>query len=157
MTGNNASSFKLSHEELDQALRAWRGGMDLHAPRRFAERGCMDGQDVVRYAPISASAEIVRDEKSDFAPKEVLFPPSETTFHLLEDAVSEPSAREAERPLLLFCRACDIHGVDRLDRIFLDNGTQPEPYHKRRRQRLRFALIECAESMENCVPRTSPS
>lgn len=150
MTDRANTSFRLSPGELDGVLLAWRGDMDVWGARRLAARGRMAGQDVVRYGPVTAGADIEWQRKSDFSPKVVLFPPNETLFHLVGDGISDPAADEAQRPLLLFCRACDIHGVNRLDRVFLDNGPDPDPYYQRRRSRLRFALIECAESMENC-------
>lgn len=144
------TSLALSPDDLDQALRAWANRMDLWAPRRLPGRGRLSGQDVVRYGAIHKGTDIEWQKKSDFSAKEVLFPPNETLFHLLDGRFVEPDDTAGERPLLLFCRACDIHGIDRLDRIFLANGPAPDPYYQRRRSRLRLALIECATSMENC-------
>jgi anaerobic sulfite reductase subunit A len=150
MTGITYTSFRLSPEELDQALCSWNRDMDVVAPQRIEARGRMAGQDVVRYGPVTAGKDIEWREKSDFSPKVVLFPPNETLFHLVGDEVSETPGPDPRRPVLLFCRSCDIHGIDRLDRVFLDNGPAPDPYYQRRRSRIRFALIECAASMENC-------
>ncbi|MDX9982463.1 MAG: anaerobic sulfite reductase subunit AsrA [Lentisphaeria bacterium] len=150
MTKKPRASFILSPEELDQALAAWNRDLDVMAPRRIKARGRMAGQDVIRYAPVVAGNDIEWRQKSTFSPKVALFPPNETLFHLVGDRIVEPPGDRPERPLLLFCRACDIHGVDRLDRVFLDNGPAPDPFYQRRRARLRFALIECATSMENC-------
>jgi len=150
MTEETHASFRLSPDELDRALRSWNRNMDVVGPRRLQGRGRMTGQDVIRYGPVAAGEDIEWKPKSDFSPKVVLFPPNETLFHLVGTEIAEPPAVDPERPLLLFCRACDIHGVDRLDRVFLDNGPAPDPYYQRRRSRLRFALIECAASMENC-------
>ena len=150
MKNPTPASFALSAEDLDRLLRAWGERLEVWAPRRLAGRAAMAGQDVIRYGPVASAAEIEWREKSDFSAKEVVFPPNETLFHLVGDSFVEPPPPAEERPILVFCRACDIHGFDRLDRVFLANGAAPDPYYQRRRARLRFALIECAESMENC-------
>lgn len=142
-------SFRLSPDEFNAALQAWSEGFDVYAPRRFADRGRMSGQDVVRYERVCEAEEIEWRKKSDFSAKDIFFPPNETMFHLLGDSFLEPPEAQP-REALVFCRACDINGVDRLDRIFLENGTAPDPYYQRRRERLRFVLIECESSMENC-------
>ena len=112
MTEKKHASFKLAPEELDQALRSWSQGMDVFAPRRLRDRNRMAGQDIIRYGPVSAGEDIEWQQKSDFSAKVVLFPPNETLFHLVGDTIAEPSAVASQRPLLVFCRACDIHGVD---------------------------------------------
>lgn len=145
-----SQGFALSAEQLDQSLQAWGEHLDLQGPRRIRGRGRFSSQDVIRYGPIAQAADLEWRNKSDFSPKEILFPPNETLFHLLGDQVLSPSGGVGKRPVLLFCRACDIHGVDRLDRLFLGNGPAPDPYYQQRRERVRFALLECATSLENC-------
>ena len=44
-----------------------------------------------------------------------------------------------------FLRACDINGIDRLDTMFLKNGTIMDPYYARRRERMVFIMIECVD------------
>jgi anaerobic sulfite reductase subunit A len=122
--------------------------MDLKAPVRFRGASRVAGQDVVRYGDVDCAGDIEWRHKSDFAPKDVFFPPNETMFRLVGEHWLEPDAETT--PICMFVRACDIHGVDRLDRVFLKNGNDPDPYYKRTRDRIRFALIECGESLENC-------
>lgn len=52
------------------------------------------------------------------------------------------------RPYCL--RPCDINGIDRLDAIFLANGPLEDFYYKRRRDKVRFFMIECATGFDSC-------
>ncbi|HEY9069896.1 MAG TPA: anaerobic sulfite reductase subunit AsrA [Candidatus Ozemobacteraceae bacterium] len=142
-------SFLLSASELDSWLKRLSGSFEMLGPTRRPGRGRFSGTDVVRYGPITRSDEIVWDRKSDFSPKEAVFPPSETMLEFSGDETRLP-APPAAKPALIFLRACDIHGIDRLDAIFLVNGPWSDPYYLRRRERIRFILLECSRPFENC-------
>ncbi len=139
---------RLSQDEFDELVRALSRVGSVMAPRRMAGRGRFSDSDVIRYGEVSRAEEIEFENKSDFSPKEVLFPPQQTLLLLEESAAIPPT--EDDRPIYLFLRACDIHGIDRLDGIFLENGSQPDCYYHQRRRRIRLILIECSRSFENC-------
>jgi anaerobic sulfite reductase subunit A len=54
------------------------------------------------------------------------------------------------KDLLIFARACDINAIRRLDSIFLKNGNRADMFYGRMRSRVKFALMECRESFEDC-------
>ena len=56
-------------------------------------------------------------------------PVTETLFYYNEDSYSIPSIDE--RKMLVFMRSCDIHALDRIDRVYLKNGKEPDFYYKR--------------------------
>jgi len=54
-----------------------------------------------------------------------------------------------EREVTIFLRSCDLHAVKRLDAIYLENKFA-DPFYKRIRDRVRFVLIGCGHSYEDC-------
>jgi len=145
---SSGDSRFLSHGEFDVLVAAMARDGCVMAPRRFGGRGRMSDTDLVRYGEVTSADEIESGIKSDFSPKEALFPIQQTLLTLDAGRVIEPT--EDDRPIYLFLRACDINGIDRLDGIFLRNGPEPDVYYLRRRQRIRFVLMECARSLTNC-------
>ncbi len=141
-------SFRLSVPEFNAFFSSLLEHFEIWAPQRYAGRGRFSDTDSIGYGPIRSANEIVFDEKSHFSPKEAVFPVSETMFDLLGDEFIQ--AEDMQRDILVFARPCDINGVERLDDIFLRNGSVPDPYYQRRRERIRFVLMECATSFENC-------
>ena len=125
-------------------------GLDrrLYAPVNKVGEGRYTDVDVVRYDFISEAAEIEMEKKSDYAFKEILTPLSETLFFFTENEVKE--ADYDQREVLVFLRACDLHAVKRLDAIYLENGRFPDPFYKRIRDRVKFVLIGCGHSYEDC-------
>lgn len=118
-------------------------------PKRIKGRGRFSDTDLVKYAPLKTFAELELATKSSLSPKMAVFPADETLFHFNAEEFSEPALRESAEVIVLL-RPCDINGIERLDNMFLENGTQPDPYYQRRRALLHFFMIECRESMENC-------
>ena len=75
---------------------------------------------------------------------QVFYPINQTLFHFTEHYFLESQADEKD--LLIFARSCDIHGIKRLDKIFLENGPQPDSYYKRLREMVHFILMECTDT-----------
>lgn len=118
-------------------------------PKRIVGRGRFSDTDLVKYAPLKAFSELELGVKSIHSPKVAVFPADETLFHFNAEEFSEPALRESAEVIVLL-RPCDINGIERLDKMFLENGSQSDPYYQRRRSRLHIFMIECRESMENC-------
>jgi len=137
---------RLSYKEADLLLGVLASQYRILAPVRLPGRGRFSDQDAIRYGEIHSVGEIVHQERAHFSPKEVVFPISQTLFHLTEDEMHEPAGDP--RDLLIFLRACDIHGFARLDDIFLRNGLVPDPYYARRREKVKFVLLECRQSLD---------
>ncbi len=120
----------------------------IFAPVRKKGGGRYTDVDVIIYDQAESAAEIVLDQKSDYAFKEFLTPLSETLFFFTEDQTKE--ADLDEKPVLIFLRSCDLHAVKRLDQIYLDNGRYQDYFYERRRKKVGFVLMGCSESCKNC-------
>jgi anaerobic sulfite reductase subunit A len=119
----------------------------IYAPKRLKGKGTFSDTDRVRYGQIDTAEEIVFDAKSDFSFKEVLLPISETLFFFTEDSIKEADGPKKEA--IIFLRSCDIHAVKRLDEIYLRNAFE-DHYYKRLREKMKFILMPCESSFENC-------
>ncbi|MGB5157456.1 anaerobic sulfite reductase subunit AsrA [Desulfobacterium sp. N47] len=118
------------------------------APKRFVKRGRFSDTDLIRYDEVKKPDDIVWKEKSTFSPKEAVFPVTQTLFYFTEEEFREP--RPEAKQFLVFLRPCDINGIRRLDTIYIKNGPEPDSYYTDLRKRVRFVMIECAESFDNC-------
>lgn len=134
--GANAMLSELSKEYLIYAPRCYQGG------NTFSDTDC------IRYGEIRRAGEIVFDRKSDYSFKEILLPLSETLFYFTEEQVKEADAPR-KKGALVFLRSCDMHAVKRLDDMYLNNGPA-DYYYRRLRENVKFVLMGCASSFENC-------
>ena len=141
-------SLKLTNESFDKVLEKLRKDYTVYAPRRFKDRGRFSDTDLIRYGEVSSVADIVWNEKSTFSPKEIIFPITQTIFRFTEEEYREPAIDD--KKIIIFLRACDINGIRRLDTIFLKNGDDEDFYYKRLREKVKFVLIECQNSFDNC-------
>ena len=139
---------RLSNEQFNQVLTRLRGEYDIYAPKRFEKQGRFSDTDLIRYDQIETVEEIVWAEKSTFSPKDVVIPVTQTLFYFTEENYREP--KMSDRKILVFLRPCDINGFRRLDTIYLKNGEEQDFYYRRLRERIKFVMIECRESFENC-------
>lgn len=119
----------------------------IYAPVNLKGKGTFSDTDSVRYSEINTIEEIVFNKKSNFSPKEIILPITQTLFYFTEDSVLEPKVDD--KKILIFLRSCDIHAIKRLDQIYLKNGSE-DIYYKRLRDKVKFALMECESSFENC-------
>lgn len=139
--------YVMNTEEFNNFFRKIEEDYDVYAPVRMEGSGRFSDTDSVRYGKITSIEEIEFNRKSDFSPKEVLLPITQVLFYFTEDNVIEP--KTVDRKILIFMRSCDIHAVKRLDQIYLQNGPE-DIYYKKVRENVKFILIECNESFENC-------
>ena len=68
-------------------------------------------------------------------------------FYFTEESVKE--ADDKKKGSIVFLRACELNAVKRLDEMYLINGGE-DYYYKRLRDRVKFILIGCNHSFENC-------
>ena len=140
-------AYKLTVEKLNQYFADLAKDYILFAPVLLEGKGAFTNTDSVKYQEIKRFEEIEWAKKSDFSIKEILTPITQTLFYFSEDNWTEPKVHD--KKILLFLRSCDIHGIKRLDDIYLKNGAV-DPYYKVFREKVRLCLIECNESFENC-------
>ena len=139
--------YLLNRDGFTRVLQKLAENRRLYAPVNKAGEGRYTDVDVVRYDFITEAAEIELEKKSDYAFKEILTPLSETLFFFTENEVKE--ADYDQREVIVFLRSCDMHAVKRLDAIYLENKFA-DPFYKRIRDRVKFALIGCGHSYEDC-------
>ncbi len=142
-------SFTVSREKFDRILEKLSETYDIYGPARVPSRGIEESETEIRYTKVGSRAAIVNDEMSNFSPKEVWYPISQPIFTFDENSV-KPTYPEVKKDILIFARPCDINGSARLDRIYLENGGQADPYYQMRREHVKFILMECPHSFENC-------
>ncbi|MBV7273700.1 anaerobic sulfite reductase subunit A [Clostridiaceae bacterium UIB06] len=139
--------YKLNKENFNNVLDLIKKEYKIYAPVLLKGKGTFSDTDAVRYSQINDIEEIVFDKKSNFSPKEIILPITQTLFYFTEDSVTEPKVEDKKS--LIFLRSCDIHAVKRLDQIYLNNGPE-DPYYKKLRENVKFVLMECGNSFENC-------
>lgn len=138
--------YCLNTEELNAVLKELEKTHVLYAPRRFNLEGEFSDTDSIRYGEIKTIEEIELGQKSSHTFKEVLLPISQTLFFFTEDSVREPN--QIQKEAIIFLRSCDLHAVKRLDEVYLSSGE--DSYYKKLRERVKFILIGCPKSFENC-------
>lgn len=141
--------YYVSSERMDKIIDELKKEYKIYAPKRFENRGWKPNTDLIRYAEINSVSEIVYDEKSDFSPKEVFHPISQTLLYFTEDKCIESSIDDSKN-IILFARPCDINGIKRLDTIFLKNGDKEDNYYKRLRDKIKIFMMECRKGWDNC-------
>ncbi len=141
-------SYKLNISTFDEIIHDLCKEYNIYAPTREQGSGRFSDTDLISYGIIKSAQEIVTDVKSNFSPKEIVFPINETLFFFTEDEYREPKV--LDKKILIFLRPCDIHGFARLDDIFLKNSDCEDFYYKRIREKISFALLECSGDFDNC-------
>ena len=140
--------YVLTKEGFDKAVGTLLEKYRIFAPVRKKGAGRFTDVDVILYDEVKSGDEIELQAKSDYSSKEFLTPLSETLLYFTEE-----EAKEADldmRPVLVFGRSCDLHALKRLDQIYLGNGPAEDPFYKRRRDLVKYVLIGCSHSYENC-------
>lgn len=140
--------YYVTRTEFDQVLARLSGDWECYAPVRMPGEGMYSDTDVIRYGKVQTLDEMELEEKSDYSFKEVLLPITQRLFYYTEDQVKEAKI-EREKGVLIFLRSCDLHAVKRLDEVYLKNGGE-DYYYKRLRDQVKFVLIGCSHSFENC-------
>ncbi len=146
---DDSLSCYVNSERMDEILHELKKEYRVYAPKRFTNRGTKNNTDLIRYAEISSVNEIVYDVPSDFSPKEVYYPITQTTIYFKDDACIESTVND-EKGIIIFARPCDINSMKRLDNIFLENGGNADIYYKRLRDKVKIFMLECREGWEHC-------
>ena len=132
----------------DEVVRNLGKKYRIYAPVLKVGEGRFTNTDVVRYDFIKDAAEIELEKKSDYSFKEILTPLSQTLFFFTENEVKEADQDISE--VIVFLRSCDLNALKRLDQIYLHNGRDEDYFYARIRDNVKFALIGCAHSYEDC-------
>lgn len=144
----NKMKVKIPVKRFDEILVALKNYYRIFAPVSIPYRGTYSDTDVIRYEEINSIKEVEFGRKSQFSAKDVVMPVTETLFYFSEDEYKIPKIDE--RKILVFMRSCDIHGLDRIDNVYLRNGSEPDFYYKRLRDKVKIVAMGCEESFRNC-------
>lgn len=139
--------YSLKKQEMDLFISQWTKEYRIFAPKRFVGGGAFSDTDCIRYGEVNSIEEIVFDEKSQYSFKEAVFPVIQTLFFFTENTVKE--ADFPEKGVVVFLRSCDLHGLKRLDDMYLKNGPE-DYYYSQLRSKVKFVLMGCSQSFENC-------
>ena len=135
--------YRVSEERMNEILAELSAEYHIYAPASDAQK------KRVQYREIRNIGQVVYDRQSDFSPKAAYYPVSQVMYYFHEDRVDESELRD-DRGILIFARACDINAIRRQDNLFLKNGGAEDRYYKRLRDKVKFVLMECTGSYENC-------
>lgn len=143
-------AYNIPLDRFDYILDKLREDYIIYGPKRLAHPGQSAEDAEIRYGEIQSAEEIVWDKKSNFSPREVIYPIVQTLLHFKGDSCRENTVPESQKRLLVFMRPCDANGIDRLDTIFLQNGGQAEYFYERLRERLCVVVMECGDGFDEC-------
>lgn len=139
---------KLNRASFNQGLELLKSEYKILAPVTKPYKGVYSDTDLTKYEEISSIDEIEFNKKSNFSPKEVILPITQTLFYFTEKEYKTSDIDD--KKLLIFLRACDINGIKRIDEIYLNNGIEKDYFYERLREKVKFVLIGCKESFRNC-------
>ncbi|PRR85159.1 anaerobic sulfite reductase subunit AsrA [Clostridium luticellarii] len=142
-------TYRLKAEDMDKLFAELEQKYIIYAPVRIQGGGRYAKQDSILYKPVHKYEEIEYKERSTYPMKEVLTPITQTLFYFTEDEYRESKMKE-KKDILVFGRACDINSIKIQDQIYLKNGDTEDYFYKRKRGRIKFALMECTEQFEGC-------
>ena len=136
--------FKIAKENLAALFRLIAENQELYLPVRRA------GQ--VNFAAWSKDAEVDLDTlKSVKSPKDAFFPQSEGLYTVKKEGRKmkvEPE-RLKDQPFVVFgMRACDVKGLEVLDRVFLADPV--DTFYAARRDHGTVVALACHEPEETC-------
>ncbi|SUG54503.1 reductase [Salmonella enterica subsp. diarizonae] len=120
----------------------------MFAPSAEFRGGRFSDTDNIIYQQISGWRDLIWHEKSHMSPNTIITPITETLFYFDKDTIQ--IAETDTSPIVIFARACDINAMSRLDYMYLSNGNNSDYSYQLLREHIRFVLIECEESFENC-------
>ena len=140
--------FVMNQEEFSKTIENLSKNYRLYAPViKKGEGRCLD-EDIVRYDFVTKAEEIELELKSDYSFKEILLPLSETLFFFTENETKVADKNTSD--VLVFLRSCDLHGLRRLDDMYLRNGKEKDFFYSRIREHVQFVLIGCPHSYKDC-------
>ncbi|MGB6128243.1 MAG: anaerobic sulfite reductase subunit AsrA [Psychrilyobacter sp.] len=139
--------ISMSKTNFNENLKKLEEKYKIYAPKLFPFAGKFSDTDLVRYAEVSTIEEMVFDKKSNFSPKEILLPQTETMFYFTEQEYKEPEIEE--KGTLVFLKSCDLHSVKIFDEIYLKNKFS-DIYYSQRRDKIKFVIVGCKTGFDSC-------
>lgn len=136
--------YKIAKENLPALFRLIAGSQELYLPVRKA------GQ--VNFGVWSEDTDVdLETLKSVKSPKDAFFPQSETLYTCVKDGKKisiEPEALKEQNFVVFGMRACDVKGVEVLDKVFLADPI--DTFCAARREHGTIVAMACHEPEESC-------
>ncbi len=136
--------YQIAKENLTALFQKIASLQELYLPVKNA------GQ--VNFGVWSEDAEVDLDTlKSVKSPKDVFFPQSETLYTCIRNGKKltiEPEALQEQHFVVFGMKACDIKGVEVLDRVFLSDPV--DTFYAARRDHGTIVALACHEPEETC-------
>jgi anaerobic sulfite reductase subunit A len=141
-------NLNLKPHEFSQVLTRLNAVWRVYGPKAEYRGGRFSDTDNIIYQRINNWNDIVWKEKSHMSPNTIITPITETLFYFDKETIQ--IADVDTTPMLIFCRACDINAMTRLDYMYLQNGENEDYSYKILRNKIHLVLIECEKSFDNC-------
>lgn len=136
--------FKIAKENLSALFQAIAGEQELYVPVKVS------GQ--VNFAAWTEEAEVDLDTlKSVKSPKDAFFPQSENLYTCQKEGKKikiEPEALKDQNFVVFGMKACDVKGVEVLDKVFLADPV--DSFYAARRAHGTIVAMACHEPEETC-------
>ena len=136
--------YKIAKENLSALFRLIADSQELYLPVKTA------GQ--VNFGAWSEDAEVDLDTlKSVKSPKDAFFPQSETLYTCVKDGKKisiEPETLKEQSFVVFGMKACDVKGVEVLDKVFLAEPV--DSFYAARREHGTIVAMACHEPEESC-------
>ena len=141
----------LAKESLDLFAAVLQGSGEVHAPVACSGNG---GEAGFAFRPLARWGEARLDyTRTLLPPKKYFLPPRETLFHYRPGEGFVAASEDLDRRIVLFgVHACDVYGLNILDRVFAE-GAYPDPYYAARRRNVAVIGIDCTPD-EHCFCRS---
>lgn len=141
-------SRKMTYQELNEVFKELRKEYKIFAPVKLHGIATYSDTDVIRYQEIEKAEDIIHDEKSDFSPKEVYFPITQTLFYFFNDEEHVPDIDD--KKYIIFMRPCDINTLSVFDSVFIKNGSNDDFYYRRLKEKVKIFMLECKDGFDSC-------
>ncbi|MBQ7792857.1 MAG: 4Fe-4S dicluster domain-containing protein [Clostridia bacterium] len=136
--------FKIAKNDLPALFRKISEAKDLYLPVRVA--------DQVNFQAYTEDADVSLETlKTVKSPKDAFFPQSETLYTCKkeENKISITPKELQEKEFVVFgIKACDVKGIEVLDRVFLSEPV--DTFYKARREHGILVAMACNEPEESC-------
>ena len=136
--------YKIAKENLTALFQKIAAEQELYLPVKTADK--------VNFGVWTEDAEVDLDTlKTVKSPKDVFFPQSETLYTCIRDGKKikvEPEALKEQNFVVFGMKACDVKGVEVLDRVFLVDPL--DTFYAARRDHGTIVALACHEPEETC-------
>ena len=136
--------YKIAKENLSALFQMIAGEQELYLPVKVSNQ--------VNFAAWTEDAEVDLDTlKSVKSPKDVFFPQSENLYTCIKDGKKikiEPEALKDRNFVVFGMKACDVKGVEVLDKVFLSDPV--DTFYAARRAHGTIVAMACHEPEESC-------